>query len=82
MPEENRTLSDLDILWAAPVIWFLQQRRLEDVVMVDYEPPLIARHYEKLVLKQSHDRISQYEKIYQANMDEPVASGKTENKKS
>ena len=54
--EENRTLNDLDIMWAAPVVWFLQQRRLEHIVMVDYESPFIPRHYEKLVLKQSDER--------------------------
>ena len=78
VPEENRTLNDLDIMWAALVIWFLQQRRLEHIIMVDYESPFIARHYEKLVLKKSDDRKSQPEKFYHVNMNEPVATGKTE----
>ena len=59
VPEENRTLNDLDIMWAALVIWFLQQRRLEHIIMVDYESPFIARHYEKLIAKQSPARKAQ-----------------------
>jgi len=78
VPEENRILTDLDILWAAPVAWFLQQRRLETIVMVDYESPFIAKHYEKIIAKQSLDRKAQYEKFYQVNMNEPVANSKTD----
>ena len=59
VPEENRILTDLDILWAAPVAWFLQQRNLESTVVVDYESPFIKKHYEKLVQKQTPDRKAQ-----------------------
>ena len=68
VPEENRILTDLDILWAAPVVWFLQQRNLVPIVMVDYESPFIKKHYEKLVKPQSVERKAQYEKIYQVKM--------------
>lgn len=78
VPEENRVLSDLDIQWAAPIAWCLQQRRLETVVMVDYESPFIAKHYEKIIAKQSPERKEQYEKIYQVNMNEPVPDSKTD----
>lgn len=78
VPEENRILTDLDIQWAAPVSWFLQQRRLESIIMVDYESPFIKRHYEKLVQKQTPDRKAFYEKVYQVNMNEPVANSKTD----
>jgi DNA-binding Xre family transcriptional regulator len=72
VPEENRILTDLDILWAAPIVWFLAQRRLQQMEMVDYESPFIARHYEKLVIKQTPERKSFYEKIYQVKMITPV----------
>ena len=78
VPQENRILTDLDVLWAAPVAWLLQQRRLENIVMVDYESPFIAKHYEKLIAKQSLERKAQYEKIYQVNMNEPVIDSKTD----
>jgi hypothetical protein len=78
VPEENRILTDLDIQWAAPIAWLLIQRRLETVVMVDYESPFIAKHYEKLVQPQSKKRKQQYEKIYQVTMNEPITSSKTE----
>ena len=82
VPEENRILNDLDILWAAPVVWFLQQRRLENIVMVDYGSPFIALHYEKLIGKQTFDRKSEYEKFYKVNMNEPVETCKTERSRS
>ena len=78
VPEENRILTDLDILWAAPVSWSMQQRRLESTVVVDYESPFIKKHYEKLVQKQSPDRKTQYEKFYKVKMNEPVADSKTD----
>ena len=78
VPEENRILTDLDVLWAAPVVWFLQQRSLESVVMVDYESPYIARHYEKLKSIQSPARKAQYEKIYQVKMTEPMPNSEKE----
>jgi len=71
VPEENRILTDLDILWAAPVVWFLQQRNLANIYMVDYESPFIKKHYEKLVQPQSLERKVQYESIYQVTMNEP-----------
>ena len=76
VPEENRILTDLDILWAAPVAWFLQQRNLESTVVVDYESPFIKKHYEKLVQKQTPDRKTQYEKFYKVKMNEPLADSK------
>lgn len=76
VPKENRILTDLDILWAAPVAWFLQQRRLENIAIVDYESPFIAKHYEKIIAKQSAERKEQYEKIYQVDMNEPVTDSK------
>ena len=78
VPKENRILTDLDITWAAPVVWFLQQRNLETVCMVDYKSPFIKKHYEKLVQKQSPDRKAQYEKFYQVKMNEPVIDSKTD----
>jgi hypothetical protein len=68
--EENKILTDLDILWAAPVIWFLQNRNLQNIVMVEHESPFIKKHYDKLVQPQSEQRILQYEKIYQVKMAE------------
>jgi DNA-binding Xre family transcriptional regulator len=78
VPEENRILTDLDIDWAAPVTWLLQQRRMQTMEMVDYESPFIKKHYDKLVKPQSPDRKAQYEKIYQVNMNEPVVNSKTD----
>jgi len=78
VPQENKILTDLDIQWAAPVAWFLQQRRLENIAIVDYESPFIAKHYEKIIAKQSQDRKQQYEKFYQVDMNEPVIDSKTD----
>ena len=76
--KENRILTDLDILWAAPVYLFLVQRRLHNIVMVDYESPFIAKHYNKLVINQTPERKAQYEKIYQVKMVAPIITGKTD----
>lgn len=78
VPEENKILTDLDILWAAPVVWFLPNRKLMNTEMVDYESPYIAKHYEKLVKPQSIERINQYEKTYQVKMVEGVVSTEKE----
>ncbi len=78
VPEENKILTDLDIQWAAPVVWYLAQRRLETIAICDYESPFIAKHYEKIVAKQSLDRKAQYEKFYKVNINEPVVSNKTD----
>ena len=78
VPEENRILTDLDILWAAPVAWFLQQRRLENIVICDYESPFIEKYYEKIIAKRSQDRKQQYKKFYQVDINEPVTYSKTD----
>ena len=78
VPEENRILTDLDILWAAPVMWFLQQRNLENMELVDFESPFIKKHYDRLVKPQSPDRKAQYEKFYKVKMNEPVIYSKTD----
>ena len=71
VPAENKILTDLDILWAAPVIWFLQNRNLANTVIVDYKSPFIEKHYDKIVKPQSIKRKMQYESIYQVRMHEP-----------
>ena len=58
------TRTDLDLLWASPIMETKFQRTQTDMLIVDYESPFIAKHHSKIILEPTAARQKEYAEIY------------------
>ena len=69
---KKQTRTDLDLLWASPIMETKFHRAGDLMNMVEYESPMIAKHHAKIIMPQSAARKKEYSEIYDI-----VPEGKT-----
>lgn len=62
--QKKQTRTDLDLLWASPIMETKFHRAGDLMNMVDFESPMVAKHHQKILMKQTAARVKEYGDIY------------------